>query len=104
MKKKQHKNLLVDAARCMSCKTVLFSRTRHDYRSCTCGSISVDGGFDYFRYRADQQDLIQYLNIQLPKKITKKLLYNDWNHYKDRYGLYKEDEYPSYIRKLFKTK
>ena len=104
MKKKQQKNLLVNAAICKSCKTVLFSRASHDYRSCTCGRISVDGGFDYFRCCVTEQDIIEYLNVKLPKKITKKILYNDWNYNIDKYGLYKRDEYPSYIKKLFKSK
>ena len=100
---KKNKNLFVNAIICGSCKTVLFSRARHDYRSCTCGVVSVDGGFDYLKCSGDA-DLLKFLEIKLPKMITKKLLYDDWNHNKDRYGLYKEDEYPSYIRKLFKTK
>lgn len=40
-----HKN----AIKCDECGSVVESKTRHDYVSCACGAISVDGGHDYLR-------------------------------------------------------
>ena len=31
----------------MLCGDVLTSEYRHDYRECSCGNLSVDGGHDY---------------------------------------------------------
>jgi hypothetical protein len=33
----------------MKCKDVIESVHRHDFLSCSCGSISVDGGKEYLR-------------------------------------------------------
>lgn len=40
-------------AKCRSCDTIIESRHRHDYVTCKCGAISVDGGTDYFRWVYD---------------------------------------------------
>jgi hypothetical protein len=42
-------NLLLNAVQCLSCNEVIVSRHRHDYKSCKCGNVSVDGGLDYKR-------------------------------------------------------
>lgn len=34
---------------CLECKDFIRSRNRHDYRSCSCGNVSVDGGSHYLR-------------------------------------------------------
>ena len=34
---------------CHVCQDVLYSVYRHDYRSCTCGNVSIDGGPGYTR-------------------------------------------------------
>lgn len=38
-----------NAARCLDCGDLLYSRNRHDYKTCTCGNLSVDGGSAYIR-------------------------------------------------------
>ncbi len=40
-------------ARCMKCGDVVRSMNRHDYRSCECGAIAVDGGSWYPRRVGD---------------------------------------------------
>ena len=37
------------AIHCFACDDVIYSVNRHDFRSCTCGSVSIDGGKDYFK-------------------------------------------------------
>ena len=34
---------------CLKCKDKIFSLYRHNFRSCSCGEVSIDGGFDYTR-------------------------------------------------------
>lgn len=38
-----------NAVRCLDCGTVIESRHRHDFVTCECGRVSVDGGRDYRR-------------------------------------------------------
>ena len=51
-------------ARCNHCGDVLESEFRHDFKTCTCGKISVDGGKDYVRRgyweRSDYEELSEY--------------------------------------------
>ena len=36
-----------DALHCRNCDNVVYSINRHDFRSCSCGNVSIDGGRDY---------------------------------------------------------
>lgn len=40
-------------ARCKKCNTIIESKYRHDFVSCECGAIFVDGGNDYWRCGGD---------------------------------------------------
>jgi hypothetical protein len=39
--------------RCKKCGDVIESKYRHDFVSCKCNAIFVDGGNDYWRYGGD---------------------------------------------------
>ena len=41
--------IIQNAVSCLSCGDFIFSAHRHDFVTCTCGSISVDGGQEYLR-------------------------------------------------------
>ena len=41
--------IVSNQAHCRQCGTEIYSANRHDYKTCECGSISVDGGQDYLR-------------------------------------------------------
>lgn len=47
------RRLIRNAARCLSCGDTLESKHRHDFRTCQCGRLSVDGGLDYARRLID---------------------------------------------------
>jgi len=36
-------------AKCALCGDIIESKSRHDFVSCSCGNIFVDGGNDYWR-------------------------------------------------------
>lgn len=74
----------VNVAECQLCGDIVFSRTRHDYRSCSCGNTSVDGGLDYMRvaWQRVRPELFTLLIVQ-----TKHQLYDDWNTSADKLGL-----------------
>ena len=41
--------IITNKIKCKSCKDIIESKHRHDYRTCKCGKVSVDGGKDYLR-------------------------------------------------------
>lgn len=41
--------ILRNSARCLQCGDEVESTHRHDFRTCTCGKLGVDGGHDYIR-------------------------------------------------------
>jgi Zn finger protein HypA/HybF involved in hydrogenase expression len=43
--------LLINAIQCKTCGVLIESVHRHDYQTCPCGSVSVDGG-DAYRKRS----------------------------------------------------
>jgi len=49
-------NITRNAARCRKCDTVIESRSVHDFVSCKCGAIFVDGGLSYFRSGGNPED------------------------------------------------
>lgn len=44
-----HLAILRNSAHCDECDTEIVSTHRHDWVSCTCGAIFVDGGRSYLR-------------------------------------------------------
>jgi hypothetical protein len=53
--------ILRNRARCKACGTIVESAHRHDFRTCACGKIAVDGGRDY-RRRVGDPALIEELS------------------------------------------
>ena len=41
--------ILENKARCLKCDDVVESMYRHDFVTCKCGEVSVDGGKDYMK-------------------------------------------------------
>lgn len=41
--------IVQNAVQCISCGDFIVSKHRHDYVTCSCGTISVDGGQSYLR-------------------------------------------------------
>lgn len=52
--------ILRNSAKCLKCGDEVFSRSRHDFVTCSCGNVSVDGGLAYVRHLFRERDL--YLN------------------------------------------
>ncbi len=46
-KKFYRERLLTNEARCLSCGDVIRSMHGHDFVTCSCGNLSVDGGLGY---------------------------------------------------------
>lgn len=48
-------------AKCKLCKSIIESTHVHDYVSCSCGEISIDGGINY--YRVSAKDFSNFLRV-----------------------------------------
>jgi hypothetical protein len=43
------KKIIRNAAKCLKCNDIIESKHVHDFVTCRCGAISVDGGHDYLK-------------------------------------------------------
>jgi hypothetical protein len=57
-----------NSAQCLSCKQVIESTYRHDYATCMCGKLAVDGGLDYLKRTYDDSKLVKELSVN--RKMT----------------------------------
>lgn len=48
--------IVLNQIRCRKCDDVIFSRDVHNFVTCYCGAVSVDGGQDYLRRVGDQYE------------------------------------------------
>ena len=62
----------VNGAVCCNCKTFIQSKHRHDFKTCECGYISVDGGMSYAKrsWKVDVPDNAGHVNVMLQKGET----------------------------------
>ncbi len=72
---------------CPKCGAEMYSRARHDYHGCKCGT-TVDGGFDYLRFGwpngcQKPETRVRYVNA------TRWQLYDDWNRHLEKFGFIK---------------
>ena len=45
----EEKKLIKNAIKCNHCGDVIESKYTHDFVTCSCGTVSVDGGSEYAR-------------------------------------------------------
>ena len=66
----QEKYLVRNQAKCLGCGDVIVSRHTHDFVTCSCGALSVDGGISYARRAFDKdvpwEDLSIYSDTPVP--------------------------------------
>lgn len=59
--------ITVNKIRCRKCGDIIESKSVHDFRSCKCESVAVDGGHNYLRRVGkleDWEDLSEYEVIE----------------------------------------
>lgn len=49
--------ILTNCLKCKLCGKVIHSKYTHDYKTCDCGFISVDGGTDYLKRGYDTKKI-----------------------------------------------
>lgn len=69
---------------CGSCGDEVFSRARHDFRSCSCRKVHIDGGFDYTKagFHPDTSYRMRHRYVH----ATRAELFDDWNRNIDKFG------------------
>jgi len=60
--------IISNKAKCLKCGDVIESKSVHDFVTCSCGSLSVDGGKDYLRRVGNYGDFEDLSEIQDNKK------------------------------------
>lgn len=68
MPQKQRRKLGVgdwwmNSAQCTECQRVMISRNRHDFVTCVCGKLSIDGGSWYLR-RVGEASVCKDLSVK----------------------------------------
>lgn len=61
--------ILQNMVKCLKCGDMPFSKSRHDFVSCKCGSIAVDGGMEYLK-RTGNLRQYQEMSYTLPRKVV----------------------------------
>lgn len=87
--------MIVKAIKCNNCCDIIYSRAIHDFHWCSCKKTAIDGGFDYYRIIGNREDWemteIHVLDDKSDDDEVKKILYDDWNKNKNKYGIIKEN-------------
>lgn len=56
--------IVKNAIQCKKCGDIIESVATHDFKTCSCGTCSVDGGCDYLRRCGDKDDFIELGEVQ----------------------------------------
>ncbi len=56
--------IVTNKAKCLKCDDIIESRHRHDYVSCSCGAIAVDGGTEYLKRTGNPEDCLELSTFQ----------------------------------------
>ena len=60
--------IVQNAVTCLGCGDFIVSKHRHDFVTCTCGAISVDGGQEYLRRVGNFTNAIDH-SWELPAEL-----------------------------------
>jgi hypothetical protein len=55
---------------CLKCGDIIESEHRHDFKCCSCGACSVDGGHDYLRRSGHREDWQEMSEMQTEDEPT----------------------------------
>lgn len=51
--------IVLNQVQCLNCGDIIQSHHRHDFKTCNCGSLTVDGGSDYIRRLGNHSDYLE---------------------------------------------
>ncbi len=61
--------ILQNEVKCLNCGDQIYSRHRHDFVTCKCGSVSVDGGLSYLKRSFSENTGYEDLSIIVSEKV-----------------------------------
>ena len=67
--------IIENSAKCLKCGDKIVSKHRHDYVTCSCGNVSVDGGLDYCRRVF--KDMETWIDTSILEDDTSKQFYEE---------------------------
>ena len=73
------------AVHCLGCGDGVYSRAPQDFRHCSCGSVFVDGGREYFKDGSAPGAELETTEVDVD--TTMETLYRDWEEMHDTYGV-----------------
>ena len=96
--------MTVRGFKCLMCGDTVISRAQHDFVTCYCGNVSVDGGqkTDFFGVSIIDTNKSEFKHLELD--ITSDDLYNDYNTEKDKYNLIRDFSFSKKERDAAKAK
>ena len=60
--------IISNKAKCRLCGDIVESKHRHDWQTCSCGAIFIDGGHEYLRRGAknfeDLEELSEFEDVE----------------------------------------
>ena len=80
----------ISAIKCLNCNDIIYSRAQHDFMVCSCAECYIDGGQQYMRIGFGNAGY-EFIDLNIPE-ATEKILYDDWNLGKNRYGKIKQKD------------
>ena len=78
MNEQNEPKLLRNRAKCLVCGDVLESTDRHDFKTCSCGALSVDGGLDYIRRGFKSKDAYEELSEYKEQRMDETKIIDQW--------------------------
>lgn len=58
--------IIINKIKCKICGDVIESKSVHDYKKCSCGRVSVDGGQEYLKRSYKKKS--DYIELSVLKK------------------------------------
>ena len=71
----QEEKYITTVVTCSLCKDVISSKHRHDFVMCSCGSVGVDGGSDYFRMVGNIHEESKRITTLSPHQEIREYMY-----------------------------
>lgn len=68
-----HRVIIRNSAHCGRCGQSVESTYTHDFKSCECGNVSVDGGFSYVRHVIEHPESYDNTSLVFKKDLDIKL-------------------------------
>lgn len=62
MEKKEE--IISNEIKCKKCGDVIESKSKNDYKRCSCGAVAVDGGKDYLKRIGNEEDYVDISEIK----------------------------------------